>query len=127
MSEIFDSGVWIVFLGLLAMLVWLIKTIIDSHKYNKKLMKELEEPIEEAPAVGIGARVMSKRTDILRGGSYRMPSHRVGFYITFLTDDGKTVEHEVGQDVYGRCDLYQTGTLVTINGEFFDFGKGEDI
>ena len=49
------------------------------------------------------------------------------FFVSFLTDDGETREYRVTKEIYERCEIYQTGDLVTYDGIFFDFGEGEEF
>jgi hypothetical protein len=58
------------------------------------------------------------------GGSKR-PKTGVSFLVTFLTDDGSRTEYPVPEELYVTLDVDQTGTLVLLNGGFFDFGAGD--
>ena len=74
----------------------------------------------------VGACVISKDIVEKKKGT-KLPSYKVSFIVTFLTDGGETVEYVVPEDVYNEIYVDQTGDLVTINGAFFDFGDGEEI
>jgi hypothetical protein len=44
------------------------------------------------------------------------------FCVAFLTDDEIDIEYTVSQEVFDRIAVDQVGVLVTVNGNFFDFG-----
>ena len=74
----------------------------------------------------MGARVIFKAINETKMGT-KLPNYKMNFVVTFLTDDGDTVEFCVNEDIYNRVYVDQVGDLVTINGTFFDFGDGEEI
>ena len=57
-------------------------------------------------------------------GSGYMPKNIAKYYLTFKTEDGEK-EYVVSEELFSKTEEGQTGTLVTINGMFFDFGDGE--
>lgn len=122
----------IIFLSVLGcFFIWIsIKTIIsdiDDRKDRQKLLQQMEEPLELPPAEAIGARVIAKYEEIAKGGSSHTPKHFISYCMTFLTDNGETVTYKVSQEIYLRYNEYDTATLVTVDGEFFYFGEGEDV
>lgn len=113
--------------------------------FKGKIVQEGEEPAadletnsaDEQPFIPptapqgefVSARVISKRiahTYDRSRGIYMKESEYYGI-ITFLLGDGKEVEYAVPPELYERCEENQVGTLVTVNGKFFDFGQGEEI
>lgn len=122
----YDVVIWI-FTGALIVLgiVGFVGIIITSIKEHSKQLKELMTETEPEP-VGIGARVISKRTEISYKG-IKIPEHSIVYIVSFLTDKGETKEYSVTEDIYNSLSEQDTGTLVTINNNFFDFGKGESI
>ena len=109
------------------MMVFCISSMLREIKKRKKMLQDMETPMEEIPPVSVGAKVVSKRTQIVYGRSYRLPKHEVVFLITFLTDDGETKEFAVSQEKYEKIHSSQMGTLVILNGRFYDFGDGESV
>ena len=101
-----------------------ISSIISQRRALKKYTGE---EVEAADPVATPARVMSKYTDIKRTGSYKSPSHQMMYYVVFKQDDGEIKEFAVTPYMFEKCELYSTGMLVTVDGEFFDFGQGEEI
>ena len=105
-------------------IVMAVKAFIDLNSESEEYELS-DEPLAEP--VAIGARVISRQMDMRRDGSIKIPHHTRVFTVTFLTDDGKTVEYAVPEDLFEYCIPYTTGTLVTLNGEFYYFGEGEDV
>lgn len=61
------------------------------------------------------------------GHGTRSYNFRTNFFITFKLDDGSEVEYPVTEELFQKTSENQSGTLVTVNGNFFDFGDGEDV
>ena len=74
----------------------------------------------------VGARVISKDFESKVNGT-KYVRHSSSFFVTFLTDDGEEKEFMVTRELFDRLYEDQTGTLVTVNGNFFDFGDGEEF
>ena len=72
------------------------------------------------------ARVVDMRAVVGNAGGSKRPKTGVSFLVTFLLDDGKRIEYPVPEELYVTLNLDQTGTLVILNGGFFDFGDGEE-
>lgn len=75
---------------------------------------------------GFPARVVDMRVVTGNVGGNKRPKTGVSFLVTFLTDDGKRTEYPVPEELYVTLDIDQTGTLVILNGGFFDFGSGDE-
>ena len=71
------------------------------------------------------ARIVDMRVVTGNVGGSKRPKTGVSFLVTFLTDDGARTEYPVPEELYVTLDLDQTGTLVLLNGGFFDFGAGD--
>ena len=72
------------------------------------------------------ARVVDMRAVTGNIGGHNRPKTGMSFLVTFLTDDGERREYPVPEELYVTLDVDQTGTLVILNGGFFDFGDGTD-
>lgn len=72
------------------------------------------------------ARVVAMRVVTGNVGGHKRPRTGVSFLVTFLKDDGEQVEYPVPEELYVTLDIDQTGTLVILNGGFFDFGAGDE-
>lgn len=71
------------------------------------------------------ARIVDMRVVTGNVGGSKRPKTGVSFLVTFLTDDGARTEYPVPEELYVTLDVDQTGTLVILNGGFFDFGAGD--
>ncbi len=104
-----------------------IKDSVKQKKRNRQMELEMEMPLELSTIVGISATVLEK--DIVMhkktGGKYG--GHTLAYNVTFLTGENETVVYTVPQELFDYINIGQRGTLATINGEFFDFGDGEEI
>lgn len=105
-------------------LVALIKKIEDSLDTDEPLLQ-----IEEPRAEFIEAKVAAKRIyeQFVHKGSARVIVGAYRYFATFESVNGTTAEYEIGEEYYNRIQEGQTGTLVLMNGSFFDFGDGEDL
>jgi hypothetical protein len=72
------------------------------------------------------ARVVDMRAVTGNIGGHNRPKTGMSFLVTFLTDDGERREYPVPEELYVTLDLDRTGTLVILNGGFFDFGDGTE-
>ena len=72
------------------------------------------------------ARIVDMRVVTGNVGGNKRPKTGVSFLVTFLTDDGARTEYPVPEELYVTLDIDQTGTLVILNGGFFDFGAGDE-
>ena len=112
-----------------AVLLFLILAIVGDIKRGKARKKQSmildEDTTDDMHAEA--ASVVSRRT----AGAYpHEQGHRrykMELYVTFMKFDGSVAEYSVSEEIYKKCIPGTSGMLVTINGLFFDFGKGEDI
>ncbi len=117
---------------LVAFLIYYIKVEAPKEREKERIRRQkvLEEYEKEPEYVFMQARVQSKRRSDYYKTELRMPQLPAlvnEFYITFETEDNKTTEFPVRQEIYEDITEGQEGTLVTVNGNFFDFGIGEEI
>lgn len=108
-------------LALIALMVWtFIERKVAAKNYDPGEFTPPDPEITQA-------EVISKKMDTQSYGSYKMPRHRVVYRVAFKTAENEIKEYEVTPDVFDRCELHSKGPLITMNGNFFDFGEGEDI
>ena len=86
-----------------------------------------EEDLSEEEYAAVPARVMDMKCEGKGAGSAKRPQYHVFYNVTFLTDRGETVTYSVSREVFDRLSIHMTGDLVTVNDNFFDFSKGEEI
>ena len=60
-------------------------------------------------------------------GFPQLPQKVDEYYVTFLNEDGEEKEYRVSQEFFYNIVKGEEGTLITVNGNFFDFGDGVDV
>ena len=70
----------------------------------------------------VSATVLKKSIAEYKGGS-KNPSYKMAFGVLFLTEDGKKMAFEVPEELYASITEGQSGRLMTIGGNFLDFGE----
>ena len=116
----------------IGLFVWWFLTQYPKEK-EKRLQKQrqLFENCEKEPEYAFTqAKVLLKK----KGGYYQselsmpaLPKWIDEQTVVFQTENGEEVEYPVRLEVFVRLEEGQEGTLVTVNGNFFDFGDGEDV
>jgi hypothetical protein len=114
-----------------AIVWWFIACYPKEKEKHLQKQEKLEEECQQAPEYAfIQAKVLLKK----KGGYYQselrmpaLPNWIDEQSIVFLTEKGEEVEYPVRLEVFKRIEEGQEGTLVTVNGNFFDFGEGEDV
>ena len=117
----------IIFLAFLA--VFFVIIFIQSSLIRKKQTK-IDEQIFSEPdpePVSEYARITAKRMEEAYSGTPKMPKYKLLYIVTFLTDDNDIKEFSVSEETFNRLSEQQTGMLITIDSNFFDFGNGEEI
>ena len=114
---------------IIAFVIFIVSTVVrwlrgDYCGTEEETAATLDEPIELPPADAVGATVVSKQWEIVKIGKH---TGEVAYFVTFLTDSGERIEHEVSKEMFEKCIEGNTGMLVTVEGKFFDFGDGEDV
>lgn len=95
--------------------------IIHPIRKNRELEDMKDEDFSHVPEPeSIGATVMKKEITE-RKGKGKMASYKMVFEVLFLTDDGEQVVYELSEECYQEISEGQSGVLVTMNGQFFDF------
>jgi hypothetical protein len=121
-------GLILALIMFVALAVGCVFAAIDEKKNTKKQPEEIEEIDDEREPefVSVGAKVLGK------GGFHKYYGTKYVNYtlllrVAFLTDEGEELVFEIPQEIYDRIEEGQYGTLITVNGNFFDFGDGEEI
>ena len=111
----------------------LVIVVICLTLYKKKKQEktadiekdENEVQIEMPSPQFLDAKVISKKIYKQFNG-VRLVKSTFCFLITFQTVDGELIELPVSQEYFEKINEGQKGTLVIVNGNFFDFGEGEE-
>ena len=103
---------------------------ISLHKKNKILLEEMNRPVQMADVASVYATVVKK--DVAMEKNVISPekivrTHKLVYCVQFLTEDNQRVEYSVPEELYDYIFIGQKGVLATVDGEFFDFGDGEEI
>lgn len=106
-------------LGICAIIV--LHSFIKELKKRKKDYENLDKPMKKAPTEKVRAKAVNKYSNEIYSGGYKNPSHRIGYFVTFETEDGKTITFDVGEKQFHRIKAYSTANLVTSEGNFIDF------
>ena len=99
------------------------------HRHNKRVEKACNEgaAVREPEFVSVGAKVVGIGEFNSYNGSPKMLKYKRLYRVAFLTDEDEELVFEVPKELHDRVSEGQHGNLITVNGNFFDFGDGEDI
>lgn len=109
----------LVFIGVLIIIV--IHSFFKEMKKRKRDYENLDKPIKKAPTEFVRATVVNKYTDIVHYGGPKNPKHKIGYFVTFETEDGKQITLDVGEENFGRIMAFTTADLVISEEKFIDF------
>jgi len=122
---------WIILISVVVGVAILIPVIVYSIKEGRKAeqirRKQIEEEYAKEPEYEfINARVLTKSSSSYYA-SFRQPKLITECKVVFLTETGEEKEFFVSKEFYQSIEENQEGTLVTVNGNLFDFGDGQEI
>ena len=113
--------------ALITLWVSTIAHFVRERRLQRCKMEEDEDITQDdLPLLVRSASVFSKRNNIMWYGSMRAPQQQLQFFVTFLTENEEYEEYQVTQEMYENLVEGQTGTLLTLNGQLFDFGDGQE-
>ena len=104
-----------------------IKDYIRQKKRNREMELEMEMPLELPDVDGVGATVLEKDIVMHKKSNSKYGGHTLIYNVKFLTSENETVVYSVPQELFDYINIGQHGILATVEGEFFDFGDGEEI
>ena len=104
-----------------------LSVIIYKRKHPAKEEVEEEEEIYQPESEFLQAKVVSKRIHLGYSGYVKAPTSTYYYLLTFETERGERMEFSVSQEYFDRFDEGAEGTLVLLDGNFFDFGDGESV
>ena len=124
------SGFFVVVFIVFLLIIAMVKQHQKTKAENEALSEELETEYELPPVDAVNAVVLGK--DIVMEKNVASPekivrTHKLIYNVQFSTEDGNIVEYDVPQELFDYINIGQRGTLATVDGEFFDFGDGEEI
>lgn len=93
--------------------------------------QKVEEDYKKEPEYAFTpAKVVGARKYIYTKMDFAMPMLPLlveEYYATFLLETGEQIEYKISEELFFTLKEGEEGTLVTVNGNFFDFGNGEEI
>ena len=120
--------------GILSLLTIVITLVYVIYKWPELKRKEQErkqafydECEKELDYDYKKAMVLEKRENFYYVSNLNIPRSQKDFFATFLIENEEKREFKIREDIYERIEKGQRGTLVTVNGNFFDFGEGEEV
>ena len=109
----------------IAYLIW--KWPELKRKEQERKQAFYDECEKELDYVFKKAIVLEKRKDFYYVSNLNIPKSQEDFFATFLIENKEKREFQIREDIYERIEQGQQGTLITVNGNFFDFGDGEEV
>ena len=100
--------------------------IVNIVSWQKKANKTSDDFYESPEEKVVFATVLEKEARNFHCG-VKIPEYHIQYLVKFRTDDGKEIVYEVHEEIFNRINEGDTGNLVTLGGNFFDFGIGENI
>ena len=97
---------------------------------KEKEWEEWEESKKEPEYAFFNAKVVGARKYVYNQMDWAMPmlpAQVDEYYATFLLEAGEEIEYKISEELFFTLTEGEEGTLVTVNGNFFDFGSGEEI
>lgn len=113
-------------IGLMIFFYFLFQFPKDRERERLRREKVLEEYEKEPEYLFVQAKILSKGKKAYYVG-VKLPKLIEEYWVKILTEEGVETSYRVREDVYQRMEEGQEGTLVTVNGNFFDFGDGVDV
>ncbi len=101
-----------------------VKKVEDSLSTDEPVYR-----IEEPKCEFFSATVVSKRIykKFVAGTSVKAPVSEFHYFVTFTLPDGKQMEFDVGKELFDGVTEKESGTLTTVNGNFFGVYGGDAV
>ena len=134
--EIIALSVGVIVLIYGGILFWYFKYQYPKDKAAAKLREQVKEEeykriFETEPEyIFKQAKIVDMRNHVsylTNLANPAMPSKIDEYFVTFLNEDGEEKEYPVSQEFFYNVVKGEEGTLITVNGNFFDFGDGVDV
>ena len=97
---------------------------------KEKEWEEWEEREKEPEYAFFNAKVVGARKYVYNQMDWSMPmlpAQVDEYYATFRLETGEEIEYKISEELFFTLTEGEEGTLVTVNGNFFDFGSGEEM
>ena len=113
------SDLMLLMLALLACFVLPIALVIREVRHRRVQMEQLEE--EEHPIRQAQATVLDKKIQRIDTGSYKTPSHHLGYLVLFQLADGGQMQFSLPAEQYDVISVMEQGLLVFQGETLLDF------
>ena len=125
-------GEWVIaFFGIVTIGVLAFIIVKESKNYKEISADEVTlikgKDVPKPKVEFFDAKAIKKRIHVYYVSEINIPLSETQYFITFEMQDGTEKEFMVSQELFEKINEEQTGTLVTVNGLFFDFGDGEEV
>ena len=113
---------------MLGLLIYLFAVELPKSIKKERLRRQkVEKEYEREPEYEFEQAQVIERKKLVYYAGVKMPKQIVECKVVFLLERGATMTCYLREEIFDKIKDNQRGTLVTVNGNFFDFGEGEEI
>ncbi|MBQ7912256.1 MAG: DUF2500 family protein [Clostridia bacterium] len=105
----------------------LIFTLRKDKEKERLRRQKVEEEYQREPEYEFRQAKVVERSKVVYYAGVKMPQMVKECIVTFQVEGGEILKFQIREDIFDNIQEEQEGTLVTVNGNFFDFGDGEEI
>ena len=126
-------GEWVIaFFGCLLIGLFVFIIVKESRNYREIKAEDVQaiksdKNVQKPHVEFFDATAIKKRIHVYYVSEINIPVSEIQHWIMFQFEDGTKKEFLVPQELFEKTSENQAGVLVTVNGNFFDFGDGEDV
>ncbi len=118
---ILDILPYILLAIVLVMPTYFAVSYVIHHRQQRKEIAEMETyPEDMQDFLEVKVQVIDKRCGVSATGT-KISQVGKKFVVTFMTDQGQTMEYEILEQSYLEMGDAKSGTLLTVNGNFYGF------
>jgi len=101
-------------------------SFVLRHRGQHKEINAMETYSEDTQDfLEVKVQVIDKRCGVSATGT-KIPQVGKKFIVTFMTEQGQTMEYEILEQSYLEMGNAKSGTLLTVNGNFYGFCPDEE-
>ena len=124
-----EGEIWGLFtiITIIVVTIDIILTVRKDKEKERLRRQKVEEEYEKEPEYEFHQAQVIERKKLVYYAGVRMPQQVIECKITFRLENGETIIYQLREELFDKIEDNQQGTLVTVNGNFFDFGDGEEM
>ena len=124
-----EGEIWGLFtiITIIVVTIDIILTVRKDKEKERLRRQKVEEEYEKEPEYEFHQAQVIERKKLVYYAGVRMPQQVIECKITFRLENGETIIYQLREELFDKIEDNQRGTLVTVNGNFFDFGDGEEM